>query len=64
APDRDDRGWVLSVAHVDARLAEAEKMGFRHAVIPRGNKKSLPAQLGMHIFAVSQAQEALDAVLQ
>ncbi|HOT97584.1 MAG TPA: DNA repair protein RadA [bacterium] len=57
-------GELRSVAHVDARLAEAEKMGFRHAVIPRGNKKSLPAQLGMHIFAVSQAQEALDAVLQ
>ncbi len=57
-------GELRSVAHIEARLTEAEKMGFRRAVIPRGNKKSLPAQTGMHIFAVSQAQEALDAVLQ
>ena len=57
-------GELRSVAHIEARLAEAEKMGFKRAVIPRGNKKSLPTGTGMNIFAVSQAQEALDAVLQ
>jgi DNA repair protein RadA/Sms len=57
-------GELRSVAHIEARLSEAEKMGFTRAVIPKGNKKSLPATLGMTLFAVSQAQEALDAVLQ
>jgi DNA repair protein RadA/Sms len=57
-------GELRSVAHIESRLAEAEKMGFTRAVIPRGNKKSLPQSLKMNIFAVSQAQEALDAVLQ
>ena len=57
-------GELRSVSHIEARLAEAEKMGFGRAVIPRGNKKSLPQNLKLSIFAVSQAQEALDAVLQ
>ncbi|HNW60606.1 MAG TPA: DNA repair protein RadA [bacterium] len=57
-------GELRSVAHIEARLAEAEKMGFSRAVIPRGNKKSLPPQLRIQVAAVSQAQEALDAVLQ
>ncbi len=57
-------GELRSVAHIEARLAEAEKMGFKRAVMPRGNKKGLPSTTGMTVFAVSQAQEALDAVLQ
>ena len=56
-------GELRSVAHIEARLAEAEKWA-SEGVIPRGNKKSLPASTGMNIFAVSQAQEALDVVLQ
>lgn len=57
-------GELRSVAHIEARLAEAEKMGFSRAVIPAGNRKNLPQNLKLTVHAVSQAQAALEAVLQ
>jgi DNA repair protein RadA/Sms len=57
-------GELRAVSQIEARLAEAEKMGFKHAVIPKGNRKNLPLDLGLTVHSVSQAQEALDVVLQ
>jgi DNA repair protein RadA/Sms len=34
-------GEIRSVGHIDKRIQEAEKLGFKHAIIPSGNKKEL-----------------------
>ncbi len=57
-------GEIRSVAHIDSRLSEAEKMGFKRAVIPKGNTTNLSHKGKIQIFPVSTAQQALDIVLQ
>ncbi|MBN2356787.1 DNA repair protein RadA [candidate division KSB1 bacterium] len=57
-------GELRAVSHIEARLAEAAKMGFQRAVIPKGNKKHLPQSTSIHIFAVDKVAEALETVLQ
>ena len=57
-------GEVRAVSQMDKRLAEAEKMGFEMAVIPRANLKGLRKSAGLKIHGVSRAEEALEVVLQ
>ena len=57
-------GEIRSVAHVESRLNEAEKMGFKRAVIPRSNAKNLPRKGRIEIIPVTTAQQALEIVLQ
>jgi len=57
-------GELRAVAQIESRLAEAEKMGFKHAVIPKGNRKNLSLDIQVTVHAVSQAEEAFEIVLQ
>lgn len=57
-------GELRAVSHIEARLGEAEKMGFQRAVIPKGNKKHLPQSILMNIFAVDKVDQALETALQ
>jgi len=56
-------GELRSISHIEARLTEAEKMGFTRAVIPASNKKSISKKFKLDIMAVQTAQQALDGVL-
>jgi len=56
-------GELRSISHIEARLTEAEKMGFTRAVIPASNKKSISKKFKLDIMAVQTAQQALDSVL-
>jgi len=51
-------GEIRPVANGHARLNEAAKHGFKRAVIPKANKPKDTVK-GLHIFAVSNIQEAL-----
>ena len=55
-------GEVRPVAYGEERLREAQKQGFRVAVVPRENapRKPLP---GIDVIAVARVDEALEAVL-
>ena len=55
-------GEVRPVAYGEERLREAQKQGFRVAVVPRENapRKSLP---GIEVIAVARVSQALEAVL-
>jgi len=55
-------GEVRPVAYGEERLREAQKQGFRVAVVPRENapRKSLE---GIEVIAVARVSEALEAVL-
>ena len=57
-------GEVRAISQMDKRLAEAEKMGFKTAVIPRANLKGLGKSSRLRIHGVGRAEEALEVVLQ
>lgn len=52
-------GELRSVAHIESRISEAEKMGFQRAIIPQGNAKGLKTFKGIQVFAAKTAYEAL-----
>lgn len=54
-------GEVRAVSGIEIRLAEAAKMGFRHAVIPKTNTKSKPPK-GLELIGVSSVEECLSIV--
>lgn len=53
-------GEVRPVAHGEERLREAQKQGFRRAIVPRDNAPRRPLP-GLTVVAVSRVREALDA---
>ncbi len=57
-------GELRSVSQIDSRISEAEKMGFKRAVIPKGNLKGLTRSNRILVSAVDSAEKALEVVLQ
>ncbi len=55
-------GEVRPVAYGDERLREAQKQGFKTAVIPKENAPRKPLD-GLTVIAVSRVAEALAAAL-
>ena len=55
-------GEVRPVAYGEERLREAQKQGFRMAVVPRENAPRKPLE-GMEVIAVARVSEALEAAL-
>jgi DNA repair protein RadA/Sms len=55
-------GEVRPVAYGEERLREAQKQGFRVAVVPRENAPRKPLQ-GIDVIAVARVSEALEAAL-
>ena len=52
-------GEVRSVNNIDKRLAEAEKLGFKKAIVP---KSRFTARKGINIMMVTSVKEALDNI--
>lgn len=52
-------GEMRSISHIQSRLKEAEKMGFKRAIIPKGNTKGLPGFETLNIMPVDNAYSAL-----
>ncbi|MDZ7722449.1 MAG: DNA repair protein RadA [candidate division KSB1 bacterium] len=52
-------GELRSIAHIQSRLNEAEKMGFRRAIIPKGNTKGLESFEKIKVVPVENAYDAL-----
>ena len=58
-------GEVRSISQISLRINEAEKLGFKHCVLPRNNYKSLERKKGaMELIPVSTLKEALDIILR
>jgi DNA repair protein RadA/Sms len=55
-------GEVRAVAQCEARLKEAAKLGFTHAIIPRGNAERLKEHYGVTIIGVKNVEEALEYI--
>ncbi len=56
-------GEVRAVSQVEARLAEAAKMGFTVAVVPEGNRARLVGEAPILVRGVKTLEEALEATL-
>ncbi|MCA9832462.1 MAG: DNA repair protein RadA [Thermomicrobiales bacterium] len=56
-------GELRTVSHLERRIQEASRLGFRKAIIPaRSGSTPSSSTLGMEIIAVQSAAEAIDAV--
>ncbi|HYF93136.1 MAG TPA: DNA repair protein RadA [Symbiobacteriaceae bacterium] len=56
-------GEVRAVSRVEQRIREAEKMGFRRAVLPQANLKSLSIKTTLDLVGVETVMEGLEAAL-
>lgn len=57
-------GEIRSISQVLTRINEAEKLGFKHCVLPKNSIKNIKLKKsGMEIIPVSTLKEALDIIL-
>lgn len=55
-------GEIRSVPNIETRLNEAQRLGFKTAIIPSSNKISSKGLKGMDLKAVSNIKEAIEAL--
>jgi len=55
-------GEVRAVAQGETRLKEASKIGFKKAIIPKGNVERLKTGLGLTIIGVKNVEEAMEHI--
>jgi DNA repair protein RadA/Sms len=56
-------GEIRSVGHIEKRIAEAKKLGFKTAVVPIGNKKGLDTDGKIKISFVENLNETIKLLL-
>jgi DNA repair protein RadA/Sms len=57
-------GELRMPGQMQARLREAQKLGFKTAIVPRALRKGEPYPNGIEIIEVRSIQQALDAALK
>jgi DNA repair protein RadA/Sms len=55
-------GEARPVAQAERRLLECARLGFKHAVLPKGNKKGAAIPEGMHVMFADTLLDALKAL--
>ncbi|MFO0751844.1 MAG: DNA repair protein RadA [Thermodesulfovibrionales bacterium] len=55
-------GEVRAVAQSEARLKEAAKIGFKRALIPRGNAERMKGDLGLSLTGIRNVEEAIEYI--
>lgn len=55
-------GEIRSVSHIEQRIAEALRLGFKKCIVPRHSLKNLRRFDGIEIVGVSNLRQAFDAV--
>ena len=53
-------GEVRAIGHVEARIAEAKKMGFTRCIIPKSNLKRMAKMKGIEITGVKTISQAME----
>jgi len=56
-------GEIRSVGYIEKRIAEANKLGFKTAVVPIGNLKSLKQSDSIKIISVENVKDAIEKLL-
>ncbi len=55
-------GEVRSVSQIEIRLKEAQRLGFKKALIPRNNAKGVGKESGMELIEVNYLSEAVEII--
>jgi DNA repair protein RadA/Sms len=53
-------GEVRAIGHIEARIAEAKKMGFNRCVLPKSNLKRTTGMKGIKLAGVKNVSEAME----
>lgn len=56
-------GEIRSVSHMEQRLAEASRLGFRKCIIPRSGSEKIDVPAGMTAFCVRNLREAIEMTI-
>ena len=56
-------GEIRTIGHVEKRIQEAAKLGFKRIVIPHNNLKGIKGQDGIDIVGVQSVNEAIQQLL-
>jgi len=56
-------GEIRSVGHIDKRIQEAEKLGFKSVIIPSGNEKGLKISDKIKTLSIDNLKQAIDLLL-
>ena len=56
-------GEIRSVGHIEKRIQEAQKLGFKSAIIPAGNLKGIKQSDKIKVIAVENVKHAITKLL-
>ena len=56
-------GEIRSVGHIEKRLQEAQKLGFKSAIIPAGNLKGIKQSDAIKVISVDNVKDAITKLL-
>ena len=56
-------GEIRSVSHMNQRMAEAARLGFKKCIIPRGGAEKLDIPQGLTVYRVRNLREAIETAL-
>ncbi|MBE0538961.1 MAG: DNA repair protein RadA [Ignavibacterium sp.] len=56
-------GEIRSVGHIEKRIQEAQKLGFKTAIIPEGNFKSIKQSNAIKVIAVENVKDTIGKLL-
>ena len=56
-------GEIRSVSHMNQRLAEVSRLGFKKCMIPRGGSEKLDIPEGLTVYRVKNIREAIETAL-
>jgi DNA repair protein RadA/Sms len=56
-------GEIRSVGHIDKRIQEAEKLGFKSVIVPSGNEKGLKISNKIKTHSIDNLKQAIDLTL-
>ena len=56
-------GEIRSVSHMNQRLAEAARLGFKKCIIPKGGAEKLDIPQGITVYRVRNLREAIETAL-
>ena len=57
-------GEIRSINHIESRLKESQRLGFKRAIIPKGNVSAILSRIDIELISVSFVKEALDVVFK
>ena len=56
-------GEIRSISHMNQRLGEVARLGFRKCIIPRGGSEKLEIPQGLTVYRVKNLREAIETAL-